>query len=443
MWRLPAGLRTTWLLGLALTAFIVFLANITWTPDPGPVSARPLAQAAATPTCEPISCDWQRVNGYQPYRDEIRAVFNAAAVNDLGSAGPVYIPIAYGLPPVQWVNVSPDRPIPHTVLRGMGWQESRWKQFADDKDVDPDDGYFCTLREEGGRCGCGLMQMTWCMTNPDECSWLDRGRTAGDLTYNLGAGTNWLISRWNDSAIPFLGSNDHTRPQEWYFGVTNYNGWSELNDPNGSAFDSNRPPYGEGNYITFTYPYQEVIWGWMAHPEVATNQTPDLGDHALWRPTRIPWVARGMWGLGGGWEPPLFTPRPLFHLVRDIQVVGGTSPTHIWLHNLTSDSLAAEVVFYTDAHTYTKRWNPSSLVLAPHSSVDLPVENAFPGRDFDGYACITTLAGVAVTLGPLPPTPANAVFLPAVFKSHSGHCYNAVTNGGLACFPHLHNQIES
>jgi hypothetical protein len=282
--------------------------------------------AQATPTCPspPVGCPQARLYSYQPWRYDMRPTFNEAASNALGDKGPNYDKINRGLPPNMTQEiVSSLRPIPHIILRGMAWQESHWLQFANSEN-DPDNTYACTLVSED--CGYGLMQITSCMS--DGCGWFNPIRVVGELTYNLGTGTNFLIKKWNE--MPFIGDNDHTVPEQWYYAVTAYNGWSLCNDPNRSTYEPScppglrepfkpdRPPYGEGNYSNFGYPYQERIWGWMAHPEIA-----QAGWHWLWRPTRIAPVPRGIFGLGAGWKPPYSVARrtgaslslPLYSLV--------------------------------------------------------------------------------------------------------------------------------
>ncbi len=297
--------RITGLCGLALACFtFVFLSGI-YPEAVGPAGVHPLAQITSTPTptwtpmptCSPpappspslppLCVDLQvPMRGYQPLRHEIRPIFNAAAGNGLGGAGPDYFAINHDLPPeyggpgVTPIAVSSAQPIPHVILRGMGYEESFWKQFSDNWPDDPDGYCYYTLI--AGDCGYGLTQLTWCMIHPgnSECLWLDQGRTAGELLYNLGAGTNWFIANWNwltgdyppFSHNQFIGSNDHTAPVDWYYAVAAYNGWSECNDPNRNEylyfcpveneFDPRRRPFGEGEPEPYVraHPYQERLW---------------------------------------------------------------------------------------------------------------------------------------------------------------------------------------
>jgi len=440
--RLAAHTQHTLVLLSLLVSLAAVMLLLSYTISLQTAGASPMAQT--TPTCPPSGCVYERAYGYQPRRYDMRSTFNDAASNALGNNGPSYDQINRGLPPnMTQETVSASRPIPHIILRGMAWQESHWLHFADSVN-DPDNTDACTLigYDPGGTCGYGLMQITTCMNEeplPPECTWLSPTLVTGEWPYNLGAGTNILIQKWNE--MPFVGDNDHTVPEQWYYAVTAYNSWSTVNDPNSSDFDPRRPPYGESNYTVFNYPYQEIVWGWMAHPEEAHPTPIPTGWHWLWRPTRISAVPRGIFGLGTDWEPPYQTPKPVFHLLRGIHVANGIGPS-IVLQNTTSQTLAVDVLFYNADHTFSRWWlDPSSnppwyrwpyIRLNANSSRTLSVPEAFPGESFTGYARVIASEGVEVTLQP-PPYP-NKVFLPLALKNHGGNCYNEVWNGDFEEF---------
>lgn len=393
------------------------------------VAASPPLQA--TPTCPATNCPQARAYGYQPERYSMRSAFNNAAKNTLGSSSPPYDQIKRGTSPVTTINVSNARPLPHSVLRGMAWQESHWLQFANSVGGS-DNTSACTFLS--GDCGYGLMQITSCMT--DGCNWFTPSRVAGEWQYNLGTGTNFLIQKWNGTSIPFISDNDHTEIEQLYYAVTAYNGWSTLNDPNNNIFDPRRPPYGEGNYSTFTYPYQELIWGWMGHPENAS-----VGLNWLWRPTQITTVPRGIFGLGADWKPPASTSKPIFHLLQNVRFNNGTGPS-IVLQNTTNQILAIDVMFYNTDHSFNRRWlditpNPpwfrqSYIRLDANTSRTLSLANAFTGENFNGYARISASEGIEVSLQP--PNYLHKVFLPGMLKNNSDNCYQAIQNGGFEDF---------
>lgn len=429
----------TLVLFFLLMCFVVATLFLNSAIGPKATGASPMAQS--TPTCPPSGCVYDRVYGYQPRRYDMRSTFNDAASNALGNNGPSYDQINRGLPPnMTRETVSASRPIPHIILRGMAWQESRWLQFANSVS-DPDSAYACTLigYDPGGTCGYGLMQITTCMNEyplPPECTWLSPARAAGEWPYNLGAGMNTFIQKWN--AMPFIGDNDHTVPEEWYYAVMAYNSWNTTNDPNSNNFDPRRPPYGENNYTFFNYPYQERVWGWITHPELA-----QAGFHLLWRPTRLAAVPRGIFGLRspGDWRPPSQTPKPVFHMLPAVRVTNGVGPS-IMLRNTTGQTLAVDVLFYNQDGTFNRRWlDPSPnppwyrwpyIRLNANSSRTLTIANTFPGEDFTGYALVIASEGIKVTLQP-PPYP-HKVFLPLTLKNYGGNCYNGIQNGGFEEF---------
>jgi len=448
------SLRTMGLLCLLTLAGLLLMAGALLE-NPGSVGASPLAQA--TPTCQPLptECPQARARGYQPDRYAVRTTFNDAACNTLGSDAPTYMQIARGLPPayggsgITYESVSTSRPMPHPVLRAMGWQESNWKQFADNKGTDPDNASFCTYVYN---CDYGLMQIH---TGMGGGAGFVPSRVAGELAYDVGTGTYLLIDKWNYLSSPtpvrLIGANDHTVSEDWYYAVTAYNKWLLSNNPNRSGlnFYPDRPFYdGTQGNPGQSYTYEELVWGWMTNPEAAHPPSTPPGWHWLWRPTRIPWIPRGIWGdpqppANEDWHPPEWTPKPVFHLLPGIRVASGAGPT-IVLHNPTGYTLAADVALYNANHTFNRWWlgappNPSHsypdryIRLAPYQTRSLPVTAVFETWEtFTGYARISASEGVEITLQP--PSYPYKVFLPIALNNYGGNCYNEVWNGGFEEF---------
>lgn len=277
-------------------------------------------------------------------------------------------------------------------------------------------------------------------------------RIAGEWQYNLGAGVNVLINKWNWMAEPTvrqIAAHDHTVPECWYYAVTSYNKWNLCNDPNrnywvtdpnlGCAepepFDPRRAPSPQeappGDPYSEHYPYQERIWGWAAHPGASEG-------HPLWRATYVAPVPRGVFGLSGtSWRPPEWTPKPVYHLLRGINVSGGTGPT-ISLRNSRADAtVAADVLFYDADGTFRKRWsvgdaNPPLLRLAPGESTTLNVADAFPGPSLDnGYVRASASEGLEVRL-----RHPRQLYMPLGVKNQASgkYCVNALSNGGFEQF---------
>jgi len=283
-----------------------------------------------------------------------------------------------------------------------------------------------------------MMQITTCMNTPidPDCGWVDQDRVSRELAYNLGTGTNFLIKKWN--VVPYVGDNDHTVIAQWYYALLAYNSWSSVNNPNSSNFDPRRPPYREGSYLAYTYPYQEQVWGWLAQPPYGPAGLVPPVWRRLWRPSNIAAIPRGIFPDGNSWPPPNTT-LPLVHLLPDVRVVNGIGPS-IVLRNTTNQTLAVDVMFYNQNGSFNTRWlDPSPyppyylypyIRLGPNSSRTLQVSNIFPAG-FTGYARINASEGVEITLQSSYP---NGVYLPLTIKSAGDNCYNEVWNGGCEDF---------
>ena len=398
--------------------------------------------ASPTPPCAsvPDGCPEERVYGYQPFRWQMGAFFVQAAENTLGSAAPVYDGIFTGRPPVRQ-TVSPQRPLPQVTLRGIAWQESAWLQFL--SEAAPFDGVnACTIVSFD--CGYGLMQVTSCMGGG--CGWLEPDRAAAELPYNLGAGTNILIQKWN--SVPYIGDNDPTDPALWYYAVLAYNGYSVLNDPNNlDRFDPLRPPFREGSG-SYRYPYQERVYGWMAHP-------PHVSGTALWRPTGIPPVPRGIFGLRSpdSWTPPSETSRPVTYLLHDVRWPDALSPT-LTVRNTQPYTLALDVLFYDADGSFNRRYLPPStqepwfvepyLRVAPSGTFTLPLQNVFFTETFTGFLRVYASEGLSITLEAAAPEKAQRAYLPLVVNggaltntlraAATVTCTQVLTNGGFETF---------
>jgi hypothetical protein len=421
---------------VTITPTITVTPTPTPTRTPGPIRVAlllPLVYKQVIPEYPPVcpestsSCPVERYLGFQPSRASLAGSLVAAAGNALGDQAPAYDRIYYGLPPnPSLVSVSPARPIPHILVRGVAWQESTWLQFAESF-TNPENKNACTLLSFD--CGYGLMQITSCM-GADGCGWFTPRRVSAEISYNLGAGANFLISKWN--GIPyFLGENDHTHPADWYYALIAYNGFGTRNDPNNSDYDPRRPPYLEGGVYSRTY--EEKVFGWLAHPEQAL-----ASGLWLWRPTRLAEVPRGIFGLSGTWLPPDMTTRPLIHLLYDVTVNNGAGPV-LRLENTTDDTQAADILLYNASNSFNRRWLDDSnqppwfvrpyIRLAPGEQRDIPIAEAFFNESFTGYIRLVATAGVDASLvqpgGLAPGQPAGEA--PAA-------CTPLLANGGFESF---------
>ena len=358
-----------------------------------------IAFAQCGGTCS-TSCVQPARCGQQPNRFTIAPTFDNAATNSLGSSGPTYSLATRGVcPNVSQVAVSPSNPIPSVILKAMGWQESSWRQF--DCDHDFADEWDWTYI--GGSCDYGIMQVVYTGTT----TWFDPVRLAGEIPYNIGTGTNFLIKeKWNwlNSSVGGpcrqIGAANHVTPEELYYAVTAYNRWDNYNDPNNKArFSPERPPYRDAS-STSDYPYQERVWGWAAHPDTLSGQT-------LWTPQRIPWVPRGTFSTwqADKWQPAVWTPRPSFYYLPEIKANLDGWSYYIAIQNPRSDyTLAVDIAFYNSNGTFNQWWldpprsNPPPYIrLAPLASRVIAVTDRFT-TTFTGSAVIAASQDVAVSV---------------------------------------------
>lgn len=393
-------------------------------------------------TCDPApaSCYQERAGSYQPRRSDLRPNLTAAAANLLPGAIP-YPAIFRGDPPAL-VAVSPQEPIPPILLRGLFWAESRWLQFGENIFA-PDNTYACTLVADD--CGYGTAQITGCMTLGGGCDItnLDRTLVGNDLNYNLSTDVYTLINKWN--GVLTIGSNNHTEPEQWYEAVLSYNGWGLCNDPNRiefredcpgreEGFNRERHPFGEtGASGQGSYPYQEVVWGWMAVPR--PDAEPFSPSRNLWRPTYIAHLPRGIFGLGNGWEPPDNSPKPVFHLLHNV-----TQNSIIVISNPTGQILAADIALYDTDHTFNRWLLPGAnpfVRINPGETRSLPVASALRGGTFQRYARISTSAGLQVEL--TNPPGVYKTFLPVITtNAPPPDCTTRLNNGGFEQFSNGH-----
>lgn len=116
-------------------------------------------------------------------------------------------------------EVAKDKNIPSVILKAIAWKESKYNQF--DSNGNPFVSYGNT----------GIMQINRVHRH------LDQEKLKYDLKYNIEAGANILLGRWNASGsiYPAIGDMDPNVLEHWYFALWGYNGWVARNNPNVSG----------------------------------------------------------------------------------------------------------------------------------------------------------------------------------------------------------------
>jgi len=222
-------------------------------------------------------CPIPAAEGVQPYPNEVSQTFDRVAANLLGDQAPWYPSLRQGYPIYQGVTAS----FPPTILKAIGYLESRWRQFR----ASPG-GTGTTLINAASDpwCAYGLMQIVSGMSGTTQ---FEPPRVAAEYPYNTGTGALILLWKWNYLATieSSFGQNDPAVMEDWYYSVWAYHSWSWLNNPNNPRFDPNRNPYWDpfdpSSYPASAYPYQELIWGYVANPPPGPDGQP------LWRSVRL------------------------------------------------------------------------------------------------------------------------------------------------------------
>ncbi|QOR66295.1 hypothetical protein IM538_21435 [Cytobacillus suaedae] len=137
------------------------------------------------------------------------------------------------------------RGIPPEVIKSIVHAEnSELKQFNDDGTP--------FVSWDGG---IGIMQVTLAPTDNS----YDREKLKWDTVYNIQAGADILLNKWNygGKRTPTVNDNDKSIIENWYFAIMAYNGLSKKNDPS----------------IPENNPYQLKVFNWM---DRYTGLTPEI-----------------------------------------------------------------------------------------------------------------------------------------------------------------------
>jgi hypothetical protein len=136
--------------------------------------------------------------------------------------------------------------IPPDILKAIAWKESRKSQFTQSG---------TPLVSRGNR---GIMQINQIHTD------FDANRLLNDVTYNIEAGADILLSKWLDPRTPTVGNRDPNKIEHWYFALWAYNGWLSRNNPN--QYGSRTYQDSVFNLITTRYGQETSTVDWHYLP---------------------------------------------------------------------------------------------------------------------------------------------------------------------------------
>lgn len=207
--------------------------------------------------------------------------------------------------------------LPPTLLKAIAWLESNWTQGSwgppsgsvpYDKLVDYGQVGPALVSPD---CGYGIMQVTTGMQNTSGVPALDQAMIAGNYAFDIARGARILADKWNlaPEYRPVAGTRNVKLLGDYYYAVWGYNGFAYVNHPLNPSFNSLRPPFScdarvdsNGNFLDHLghdrsqYPYQELVYGCLAHPPVLNGtalwtaidvQLPNLNDPAFSGPLSL------------------------------------------------------------------------------------------------------------------------------------------------------------
>lgn len=275
------------------------------TPSPTPtVSAQPTgtgtpavgASRTPTPTPRPLVC-----YGFQSYQPQMAEVSRAEerAGHILLTTDPDFkVPDLETQPDGDGGKVAAY--VPPTLLKAIGWIESGWRQAS-----------FSTPRGSTGptvtstSCAYGLMQILSGMQI--EGTPTPKQRKIGtEYLANIAAAVQLLAIKWNlaPDTLPAVLPRNPRVLEDWYYAVWAYHCYGDVcdalgirNNPDDPALKWPRPMYNSpeqlasGGQFTFTdYPYQELVYGVIAHP-------PKVNGAPLWSPLPVVLPPKGTVGF--------------------------------------------------------------------------------------------------------------------------------------------------
>ena len=192
-------------------------------------------------------------------------------------------------------TMSTDVYVPPTLLKAISWIESVTTQSAGSVPFGSIGPALVSFD-----CGYGVAQVTSGMTTPlgdGGRPTEDQALVATNFAYNIGRGMAILVDKWNaaPASRPIVGIDTASDPhilENWYYAVWSYNGFTgpganRSNHPLDPVYGAwPRTPYSCGpandglGHNRSLYPYQELVYGCIAHPPIVQGKP-------LWNPVPV------------------------------------------------------------------------------------------------------------------------------------------------------------
>ncbi len=214
-----------------------------------------------------FACAITGAQAYQAAPGEVALAMERAALSQLGSPYPSLPPLEKGYPTAAPVAA----PVPCVLIKAIGYVEGSWRQASGAVK----EGTTGPVKESPS-CGYGIMQITSGMRRTGELPEDTQRQIAADYRFNIAWGAKVLAEKWNamDYLNAVVGERDPSVAEQWYYAVWAYNQFNFRNNPNNPDYAWPRPAF-DGTQSSLGYPYQELVFGYAAHP-------PAPGGRPLW-----------------------------------------------------------------------------------------------------------------------------------------------------------------
>jgi hypothetical protein len=176
--------------------------------------------------------------------------------------------------------------VPPTLLKAISWIESVTTQGGSGVPFGAVGPALVSFD-----CGYGVAQVTSGMTTPLGSGGQptdQQALVATHFAYNIGRGMAILVDKWNSAPLsrPIVGIDTNADPhliENWYYAVWSYNGFTgpganRSNHPLDPIYGAwPRTPFSCGpandglGHNRSLYPYQELVYGCVAHPPVVNG----------------------------------------------------------------------------------------------------------------------------------------------------------------------------
>lgn len=156
-------------------------------------------------------------------------------------------------------TIAKEKGIPSLLLKVIAFKESTWRQF--DSQGNP------ILGSSSTHPALGIMQVA--TYKDDDKETIEKLKS--DIDFNIRMGADLLNEKWRFT--PKIGDGDRNKLENWYFALWAYNIWTDKNNPNVLAVNSQAPQSNQPTQSTQStntqtlLSYQDKVINLIANPD--------------------------------------------------------------------------------------------------------------------------------------------------------------------------------